>query len=85
MWTFPSSATAPATRGCIDRHAHTDPGRLLERRARRLAEDLALDLARVRGWAVAQAVLSAWWCLEDGGEGWEGAIADARLLAAISA
>ncbi len=68
-----------------DRHAHRNPARLLERRLHRLAEELALDPARVRGWAVSQAVLSAWWCIEDGDTegGWEGAIADAERLAAI--
>ncbi len=68
-----------------DRHTHQNPGRLLDRRARQLAEELGLDLARVRGWAVAQAVLSAWWGIEDndGDGGWEGAIADAERLAAI--
>ena len=66
-----------------DRHAHANPGRLLERRAHRLAEELVLDLARVRGWAVAQAVLSAWWCLEDNSDDWPSAVADAEHLAAI--
>jgi len=65
------------------RHTHQHPGRLLERRAHRLAEELDLDLARVRGWAVAQAVLSAVWGVEDGDGGWESAMANAGLLAAI--
>jgi streptomycin 6-kinase len=30
-----------------------------------LSEELSLDRARVRGWTLAQAVLSALWCLED--------------------
>ncbi len=68
-----------------DRHTHTNPGRLLERRTRRLAEELDLDLARVRGWAVAQAVLSAWWTVEDNGDDWASTIAVAELLAAIRA
>ena len=66
-----------------DRHTHRDPARLLERRAHQLAEELELDRARVRGWAVAQAVLSAVWGVEDNDDGWEGAIANAALLAAI--
>ena len=66
-----------------DRHAHRNPARLLERRARQLAEELELDLARVRGWAVAQAVLSAVWSVEDNNDGWGAAIADAERLAAI--
>lgn len=66
-----------------DRHAHTDSGRLLERRARRLSKELGLDLERVRGWAVAQAVLSALWTVEDNGDDWAATIAVAELLAAI--
>jgi len=66
-----------------ERHAHQDPRRLLERRAHRLAEELGMDRARVRGWAVAQAVLSAVWSVEDGDESWEAAMADAELLAAM--
>ena len=66
-----------------DRHAHQNPGRLLERRAHQLAEELGLDRARVRGWAVTQAVLSAVWSLEDGESSWEGATANAELLAAM--
>lgn len=52
-----------------DRHAHRDPERLLERRTHRLAEELGLDPMRVRGWASAQAVLSAVWGVEDGDGG----------------
>jgi streptomycin 6-kinase len=43
-----------------------DPGRVLRRRADQLADALELDVARVRGWAYAQAVLSAAWHVEDG-------------------
>lgn len=66
-----------------DRHTHQNLARLLERRAHRLAEELELDPARVRGWAVAQAVLSAVWGIEDNDDGWGAALADAELLAAI--
>jgi streptomycin 6-kinase len=66
-----------------DRHTHQNPARLLEHRLHRLAEELELDPARVRGWAVAQAVLSAVWGIEDNDEGWGAALADAELLAAI--
>ena len=59
------------------------PGRILARRVEQLAEELELDRVRVRGWGVAQAVLSAWWCVED--FGWIGndALTCAELLAAI--
>ena len=66
-----------------DRHTHQNPGRLLERRAHQLADALDLDRARVRGWAVAQAVLSAVWGVEDNDDGWDFAFATADLLAAI--
>lgn len=39
---------------------------LLEQRSRRLAAALELDLGRIRRWAAVQAVLSAWWEVEDG-------------------
>lgn len=44
-----------------------DPGRVTAGRVDQLSEELELDRARVRGWAVAQAVLSAWWGYEDHG------------------
>jgi streptomycin 6-kinase len=42
------------------------PGRILRRRADQLAEALDLGVRRVCGWAYAQAVLSAVWCVQDG-------------------
>lgn len=67
-----------------DRHTLSHPGRILERRIYQLSEALSLDRSRVRGWAVAQAVLSAWWCLEDHSDCWRSALALAELLAACS-
>jgi streptomycin 6-kinase len=43
-----------------------DPVRVLRRRADQLSELLDLDVARVRGWAYAQAVLAAVWSESDG-------------------
>ncbi|MBM2849574.1 MAG: aminoglycoside/hydroxyurea antibiotic resistance kinase [Anaerolineales bacterium] len=63
--------------------AAPQPGRILARRIDQLAEELGFDRARLRGWGLAQAVLSAWWSVEDHGHGWEGAIACAELLAAL--
>jgi streptomycin 6-kinase len=60
-----------------------NPGQATARRVAQLSEELGLDRARVRGWGLAQAVLSAWWSVEDHGHGWEGAIACAELLAAV--
>jgi streptomycin 6-kinase len=39
--------------------------KLLARRMDQLAEQLGFDRQRIRGWGVAQAVLSAWWFFED--------------------
>ena len=56
---------------------------LLQRRVARLAEHLAFDRARIRGWGVAQAVLSACWTLEDNGQGWDYTIAIGERLAKL--
>ncbi len=48
-----------------------------------LSRSLGLDSKRILGWGLAQAVLSAWWSIEDEGGGWEPAIACAEALAAI--
>jgi streptomycin 6-kinase len=48
-----------------------------------MAEELGLDRSRLLGWALAQAVLAAWWMIEDHGHGWEPAITCAELLAAL--
>lgn len=52
------------------------------RRVEILAEWLGLDRARIIGYGFAQAVLSAWWSIEDHGEeaGWHGAIRVAHSL-----
>ena len=56
------------------------PGQVLERRIELLAEELDLDRSRVRGWAISQAVLAAYWGWEDSGHVWEEALAFAELL-----
>ncbi len=60
-------------------------GKRLARRVDQLAEELDMDRDRILGWALAQAVLSAWWCIEDNVPCWEGAIACAELLAELEA
>ena len=45
--------------------------RLLHRRIDLLAEQLGFERARICGWGVAQAVLSACWSIEDQGHGWD--------------
>jgi streptomycin 6-kinase len=55
---------------------------IMARRVDQLAEELGFDRKRLVGWGVAQAVLSAWWMLEDHGHGWEMGIACAEHIAA---
>ncbi len=43
------------------------PVRVMARRVDQLAGELGLDRARVRGWGLAQSVLSMWWSIEDFG------------------
>ena len=64
-------------------HTLADPAQTLARRVHQLAEELDLSRERVRGWAVAQAVLSAWWCIEDNDPDWQDAIAIAEQIAAV--
>ncbi|MCB9009158.1 MAG: phosphotransferase [Ardenticatenaceae bacterium] len=45
-----------------------DLKRIMARRLEILAETLGLDRERLRQWSLAQAVLSAWWSYEDGGD-----------------
>ncbi|MGH2510362.1 MAG: aminoglycoside phosphotransferase family protein [Ktedonobacteraceae bacterium] len=42
-----------------------DPRKILERRVAQLAEELAMERTRIRGWGLAQSVLSAWWSVEN--------------------
>jgi len=55
-------------------------GALLGRRLDIFAEELVLDRERIRRWALAQSVLSAWWSYEDHRAGWEPALKAAELL-----
>jgi streptomycin 6-kinase len=60
-----------------------DPAGMMARRIDQLAAELGFEWERIRGWALAQAVLSAWWSIEDHGYGWEEAIAYAEILAGL--
>ena len=60
-----------------------NPGRILARRVEQLAGLLGFERERLLGWAIAQAVLSAWWSYEDHGHGWEPAIACAEILSGL--
>ena len=57
-----------------------NPARILARLADVLAEELGFDRARILDWGLAQAVLSAWWCVEDGGDCWDWAIGCAEMI-----
>lgn len=59
-----------------------DLPRVQARRIAILSDLLGLDRERIRGWAVAQAVLSAWWCVEEGDSGWRDVITCAEALLA---
>jgi streptomycin 6-kinase len=59
-----------------------DPVRVTERRIAQLSDELGLERARVRGWGLAQAVLSECWSIEDTGELGEFGYATAEILAA---
>lgn len=54
--------------------------KVLSRRVERVGEGCGLEVDRVRAWGVVRAVLSAFWSLEDHGEGWERGLAIARIL-----
>lgn len=57
--------------------------RVQARRIDLLASELGLDRQRILGWAVAQAVLSAWWSYGDHGRWWQEMMALAELLSAL--
>jgi streptomycin 6-kinase len=57
-----------------------NPTRVIARRVDILAEYLGFDRIRLLEWGVAQAVLSAWWSIEDHGRWWEWAIRCAQLM-----
>lgn len=59
------------------------PGQVLARRMEQVSDQLELDRMRVRDWSLAQAVLAAWWALEDHGRDWQPWIVCAELLAAL--
>ena len=54
---------------------------VVARTMEQLAEILEFDRARLVSWGLAQAVLSAWWSIEDHGHGSESTIAVAQALA----
>jgi streptomycin 6-kinase len=79
----PAYDTAALLHNPVELLERPRPGKVLERRIALLSEELGLDRERVRGWGVAQAVLAAYWGLEDSGSVWEEALVFAELLSAI--
>jgi streptomycin 6-kinase len=63
--------------------AGPDPCRRLARRVRQMAEELGFAQERLVGWGLVQAVLAAWWSIEDICSGWEYFVACAELLAGV--
>ena len=55
------------------------------RRIDQLAAELVIDRARIRGWNVAQAVLSIWWDYEGNSDHWREGIAFAEQMAMVKA
>ncbi len=60
-----------------------NPKQILARRVEQLAQILRFDRTRIRGWSLSQAVLSAWWGIEDSGQLGEGSLTCAKLLSEI--
>jgi streptomycin 6-kinase len=67
-----------------DARLSTDP-KVQLRRIEVLHEELGFAKDRMLGWGVAQAVLSAWWALEDSATGWQRQCACAEVLANLLA
>lgn len=65
--------------------AEPDVKRMTARRLDILVETLDMDRERLRQWSLAQAVLSAWWSYEDGGDpaDWETTMRLAAVLAEL--
>ena len=61
-----------------------EPRRVMERRVAQLADELGFEKARIRGWGLAQAVLSVWWNIEDSDELNDEVLACAELLAEMN-
>lgn len=60
--------------------AGPDPVQVVSRRVQILCDELGFNRRRVLEWGLAQAVLSAWWSIEDHGDFWQSAIRCAELI-----
>lgn len=57
-----------------------EPKQSLSRRMDQFTDELGIERERMLAWGLAQAVLSAWWCIEDGDHICDKAIACAELF-----
>ncbi|HEX7733653.1 MAG TPA: aminoglycoside phosphotransferase family protein [Ktedonobacteraceae bacterium] len=61
-----------------------NPRKLLARRVDQLAEELGMERERIRGWGLAQCMLSCWWHVEDGyGQPPQEELACAEIMAGL--
>jgi streptomycin 6-kinase len=67
-------------RNPLDAYTWPDLPKIQARRIAILSERLGFDRQRLVCWGIAQAVLSAWWTIEDGGTDWQPAIRCAETL-----
>jgi streptomycin 6-kinase len=56
-----------------------DCRKIAQRRVKQFAEAFAIEPRDLCDWAYAEAVLSTWWTLEDGGSDWEKRLACAEI------
>ena len=61
-------------------HGRSHWRQIIARRADILADELGFDRERLLDWGLAQAILSAWWSIEDHGHGWQWAVHCAQLI-----
>jgi streptomycin 6-kinase len=60
-----------------------DPAGIIARRVEILAAKLDMDRHRLLDWGLAQAVLAAWWCVEDGQDCWQVLLQHAAVIEAV--
>ncbi len=64
-------------------HHWVDLEKILTRRLEQFSDILNLDRQRLLGWSLAQAVLSAWWSIEDNSGCFDAALATAQVLSEL--
>jgi streptomycin 6-kinase len=80
---YPEYELGPFLINPLSRLDQPDATHLSARRLAILSERLGFDSERIRGWAIAYAVLSAWWSLNEAGADWEYAIHCAQVFLTI--